>query len=69
METIIVVTIIAVAAGYTIGSLYRKASAGKKSCGCEDECPISDRCRPEDSRRVASEITEDEARWRKKLQA
>ena len=68
METIIVIGIISVAAGYTIRSLYRGASAGKKSCGCEEGCPISEKCRPEDSRCVVNDIKADSARLRKKLQ-
>jgi hypothetical protein len=68
MEITIVITVIAIAAGYTIWSLYRSASTGKKSCGCEDGCPISQKCRPEDSRCVVNEIKQETAGRRKKLQ-
>jgi hypothetical protein len=68
METILVIVIIAGAAGYTIRSLYRSASVGKKSCGCEDGCPISEKCRPQDSRCVMNEESEGVARSRGKLQ-
>ena len=66
METLIVIVIIAIAAGYTIWSLYRSASVSKKSCGCEDGCPISDRCRPEDSRCVVNEVPDKALRPSKK---
>jgi hypothetical protein len=55
METIIVVVIIAVAAAYTVRSLYRKVSVGKKTCACEDGCPISEMCNPKDNRCVLTE--------------
>ena len=64
METVVLIAIILLAAAYTGRSLYRKASLGKKSCACEDGCPISERCRPEDSKCVIHEIKEDAARSR-----
>jgi hypothetical protein len=62
METIAVIVIIAAAALYIVRSLYRSASVGKKSCGCEEGCPISDRCRPEDNRCVVNEQGKEVAR-------
>lgn len=63
METIIVVVIIAAAAAYTVWSLYRSTSVkGKKSCGCEDGCPISERCSPDDDRCVVTEDGEEVVR-------
>jgi hypothetical protein len=58
METVIIIVVIAIAASYTIRTLYRSASAGKKSCGCEDGCPISQRCNPDDGRCVVTEHPE-----------
>jgi hypothetical protein len=55
METVIIAAIIAVAAAYTARSLHRAASAGKRPCGCEDGCPISERCDPEDGRCVVTD--------------
>jgi len=69
METVVVIAIILVAAGYTLRSLYRKASVGKKPCGCADGCPISEKCRPEDSRCVVNEVSEESSTRRTKLQA
>jgi len=55
METVFVIVIIAAAGAYTARSLYRSVSAKKTSCGCEDGCPISKRCDPEDGRCVVTE--------------
>jgi len=59
LEFIFVIIVIAAAAAYTIRSLYRKASGGKKSCGCADGCPISEKCNPDrrPARRKNGEIT------------
>jgi hypothetical protein len=62
METVVVVVIITAAAAYMVYSLFRSASTGKKSCGCEDGCPISKKCAPEDSRCVVTENHEEVAR-------
>jgi len=62
METVIVVLIITAAAAYMVWSLLRSASPGKKSCGCEDGCPISEKCAPEDSRCVVTENRQEVAR-------
>ena len=69
METIVVIAIIAAAAAYTVRSLYKSAAAGKKSCGCADGCPISERCDPKSGQCVVNEGKEGGAAWRKKLQA
>lgn len=59
METVVVIVIISAAAVYMIRSLYRSASVGKKSCGCEGGCPISDRCAPKDNRCALNEPREE----------
>ena len=62
METVFIIIIIAAAAGYTIRALYRSASAGKKSCGCADGCPVSERCNPESGSCAVNEPEEKVAR-------
>lgn len=62
MEIIFVIIIIATAAAYTISSLYKRASAGKKSCGCADGCPISERCNPDSGSCVVDGAEEKVAR-------
>ena len=62
METIFVIVIIVAAAAYTGRSLYRSASAGEKSCGCADGCPISKRCNPESGSCVVNQTEKKVAR-------
>ena len=62
METAAIIVIVAAAATYMVRSLLRSASSGNKSCGCEDGCPISKHCSPQDSRCVVTENREEVAR-------
>ena len=62
MEFIFVIIVIAAAAAYTIRSLYRKASGGKKSCGGADGCPISEKCNPDSGQSVVDQPEEKTAR-------
>jgi hypothetical protein len=63
VETIAVVVIIGAAAGYTGRVLYRMIAGRRKSCICDDGCPMATDCSSaEDKCAAASQALDDIAR-------
>jgi hypothetical protein len=54
-ETIVVAAIILAAVGYMARVFYRIVSGRRKACGCEDKCPISPECDPNDESCVVAD--------------
>jgi len=63
VETVAVITIIGAAAVYTGRVFYRMIAGKRKSCGCEDGCPVSTECGDSgDECAVTSQMSDDIAR-------